>query len=529
MDNSFEALVKDRAVRQTVARESHLMFFHLYFPHYVKYPIAEFQKDIFRITEDQQNKLACIIAFRGSGKSTLVTFSYSLWAILGIQQKKFVLIICQTQAQARQHMANLKFELEQNRLLKSDLGPFREDQGSGDWAISSLVFQNTGARIMIASVDQSIRGIRHHEHRPDLLILDDIEDMASAKTYESRTKLFDWFTREIIPLGDIGTRTIIVGNLLHEDAIVMKLRRMMDGKELKGTYCWFPLLNEQQECLWPGKFDTWEKIEDLRLSVANEMAWRQEYLLEIISDSTRAVHPEWIQRYQEMPAFTNDNYYRGAFIGMDLAIADHEKADKTAMVVAHVFGWGDAAKIYIVPHPINERLDFPTCLERAKSLSSIYSFHNMKAKMFIEDNAYQKALPQMLQQDRYPAVGVPSKGDKRSRIALISPLIKNGSVLFPEAGCEELIMQLTGFGHENHDDLADALTLLVSEIWKSNDGYSPFSRIQKDTPPNNGQDGKYHSPYEVDISEEGPSGRYDPMLEHRGPKSITAGIMRKIF
>src|ERR1700691_4756895 len=224
MDDSFEALVKDRAVRQAVARERHLIVFHVYLPHYVKYPIEEDQKDIFRITEDQSNKLACIVAFRGSGKSTLVTFSYSLWATLGIQQKKFVLIICQTQAQARQHMANLKYELEHNTLLKSDLGPFREEVSGGDWAISSLVFQNTGARVMIASVDQSIRGIRHHEHRPDLILLDDIEDINSTKTFEGRNKTFDWFTREVIPLGDLGTRTIIVGNLLHEDSPVMRLR-----------------------------------------------------------------------------------------------------------------------------------------------------------------------------------------------------------------------------------------------------------------------------------------------------------------
>jgi len=108
---------------------------------------------------------------------------------------------------------------------------------------------------MIASVDQSIRGIRHREYRPDLLILDDVEDMDSAKKIEGRAKLFDWFTREIVPLGDIGTRTIIVGNLLHEDSLVMKLRRMIDRNELSGTYCWFPLVNERGVCLWHGKDD----------------------------------------------------------------------------------------------------------------------------------------------------------------------------------------------------------------------------------------------------------------------------------
>ena len=502
-DSAFDEIANNRAVRREVARQSHLMFFHLYFPHYVKYPIAEFQKDIFRITEDQSNKLACIVAFRGSGKSTLVTFSYSLWATLGIQQKKFVLIICQTQAQARQHMSNLKHELEHNKLLRSDLGPFKEDAGAGEWAISSLVFQNTGARIMIASVDQSIRGIRHREYRPDLLILDDVEDMGSAKTVEGRGKLFDWFTREIIPLGDIGTRTIIVGNLLHEDSLVMKLRRLIDREELKGTYCWFPLLNKNKECLWPGKFDTLEKIEELRQSVANELAWRQEYLLEIISDSTRAVHPEWIKYYKEIPKLTTDNGYRGSFIGMDLAISEREKADKTAMVVARVFGWGKDMRIYILPNPVNVRLDFPTCLDRAKALSSSLDV-GRRAKMYIEDNAYQRALPQMLELDGYPATGVQSQGDKHSRLALTGPSIKDGVVLFPETGCEELIMQMTGLGKENHDDLADGFSVLITELSKENKTYHPFPDIYKHRP----------EPGEDDYDDQFP---------------ITRGILKKIF
>ncbi len=511
---AFEALLNDRVLRQTVTKESHLLFFHMYFPHYIKFPIADFQRDIFSITEDEYNKLACIVAFRGSGKSTLVTFSYSLWATLGEQQKKFVLIICQTQAQARQHMFNLKYELEHNELLKSDLGPFREDVGSGEWAASSLVFQNTGARIMIASVDQSIRGIRHREYRPDLLILDDIEDLQSARTMEARAKLFDWFTREIVPLGDVGTRVIIVSNLLHEDSLVMRLGRMMRKGEIDGLWRFFPLLDKVGNCLWPAKFDTPAKIEALRRSIPSELAWRQEYLLEIVSDSTRVIHPEWIQRYKELPELTPNNYYRCSFIGMDLAIAEHEKADKTAMVVARVFYWREQTKIYILPHPVNEHLDFPTSLERAKALSSLYAHNNVKAKMFIEDNAYQKALPQMLQKEGYPAVGVPSRGDKRSRIAMISHLIKDGHVLFPETGCEELIAQLTGFGHENHDDLADALSLLVIEVWNSNDGYSPWPRSPNDKPTPQDTNG-YVSPYIVDSEEDEPRGYYDREFEYR--------------
>ncbi len=472
-EETLKAILTNRAVRQQIASQSHLMFFHLYFSHYVKYPLAEFQKDIFRITEDITNKLACIVAFRGSAKSTLVTFSYSVWAVLGVQQKKFVLIICQTQAQARQHMANLKYELEYNDLLKSDMGPFREDGETAEWAMSSLVFTNTGARVMIASVDQSIRGIRHRQYRPDLIILDDIEDVNSVKTYEGRTKVSDWFSREIVPLSDLGTRIIIIGNLLHEDSLMMRLKRKMESNSLEGVYRWFPLINDEGKCLWEEKFDTPSKIENLRQSITDEASWLMEYLLVATSDTTAAVQLEWIRHYKVIPPLSTQEGYRGAYIGMDLAISEKERADKTAMVVCRVFGWNKNTRIYILPKPVNERMDFPTTLEKAKTLSSTLDL-GKRSTMYIEDAAYQRALPQMLEKLGYPAVGVPSIGDKYSRLKLISNLIKDGTVLFPETGCEELIAQVTGLGNERHDDLADALSLVVAEVAKDSNGYSPF-------------------------------------------------------
>src|ERR1700682_4804671 len=131
MKNPSNELIRsistDRTVRQNVTRESHLFFFLVYFPHYVKYEVAPFQEEIFELTQDVSKKLVCIVAFRGSAKSTIVTFSYTLWAILGKQNKKYVLIVCQTRAQAKQHMMNIRYELETNDLLKSDLGPFREE------------------------------------------------------------------------------------------------------------------------------------------------------------------------------------------------------------------------------------------------------------------------------------------------------------------------------------------------------------------------------------------------------------------
>ncbi|MCC6290858.1 hypothetical protein IT398_02235 [Candidatus Nomurabacteria bacterium] len=471
--NLFESLARDRLVRQQVAKQSHLMFFHIYLPHYVKYPTAEFQKDIFRLTEDRSNNLTCIVAFRGSGKSTLITLSYSLWSILGEQQKKFVLIICRTQAQARQQMLNLKFELENNRLLKSDLGPFREETGGGDWAISSLVFQNTGARIMIASAEQSIRGIRHHEHRPDLLILDDVEDLNSTKTIEGRNKVFDWFTREVIPLGDIGTRVVLVGNLLHEDSLMMRLKQKMDTGDIKGVYRWFPLLDEEGRCLWPEKFDAPEKIDTLRRGVANEFAWQQEYLLRIVSDSSRVIFPEWIQYYAELPKGAKERVV-GVYVGVDLAISQKETADYTAIVTLILYSHKGELKLFVLPNVVNRRMTYPETIQTIKAVVKNLNYE-VAPTVVVESNGFQQIYADQLDIEGIEVESVKNTTDKRTRLALTSQYVQSGMIQFPARGAEALITQLTGFGVEHHDDLADAFAMAVMGSIETSENQRSFN------------------------------------------------------
>src|SRR6185295_2734295 len=221
-----QQIIGDNIVRRSVTRQSHLWFFHVYFSHYITYPTAPFQREIFALSENEAVKTLAIVAFRGSAKSTIMNLSYPLWAILGKQQKKYVLIAGQTQQQARQHLKNLKDELEHNELLRKDLGPFTEQED--EWNSYSLVLENYGARISAISTDQAIRGTRHGAHRPDLIICDDIEDLSSVKTRENRDKTFEWLTGEVIPAGDRNTRLIVIGNLLHEDSLLMRMRQAME-------------------------------------------------------------------------------------------------------------------------------------------------------------------------------------------------------------------------------------------------------------------------------------------------------------
>ena len=396
--------------------------------------------------------------------------SYPLWAILGKQQKKFVLILSQTQAQAKQHMMNLRRELEGNLLLKNDLGPFKEE--SNEWGATSLVFSQSNARITIVSTEQSVRGLRHDQHRPDLIIGDDLEDIASTKTREGRNKTYEWLTGEVVPAGDRGTRLVVIGNLLHEDSLIMRLKEDIVGGRLNGVFRSYPLL-QGQEILWPGKYPTMEAVEEERGKAANEYAWQREYLLNIVPAEDQVIDIRWIQYYDEIPAPIPviDHYtsHREIRIGLDLAISKRDTADYTALVPAMLYETKKGYRIYILPKIVNKRLSFPETLDMCKTVNETHKEKGIGGPTFVIENvAYQEALPQQLKEEGiWDVITVRPTGDKRSRLMLTSKMIKDGMILFPRQGAEQHIQQIVLFGVEKHDDLADAFSsLVISSIEK---------------------------------------------------------------
>lgn len=458
----FEKMRTDRLVRTEITKQSHFMFFCFYFAHYMKYPTAEFQREIFRLTESPANENFFVVAFRGSGKSTIITTSFPIWAILGRQQKKYVLIASHTRIQAKQHLMNLKSELENNELLKNDLGPFREE--SDEWGSYSLVFPKHNARITAVSIEQSVRGFRHFSNRPDLIIGDDLEDLASCKTKESRDKVYDWLTSEVIPAGDINTRLVIVGNLLHNDSLLMKIKKRIEEHAFDGVFKEYPFIGSDGKCLWSGKFNMPESIQNLKRSVGKEVAWQREFLLKIIPDEDQVIRPEWITYYKDIPLSSEKLPFRYAIIGTDLAISEKEYADNTAMVSAKVFGFGADLRILILPNPVNTKMDFPKTIRTIKELSRTVGKDRL-AKILVEEVAYQAAVTQTLKEEKFPAEGISLRGrDKRTRLNMSASAIQSGIVRFAHRGNEELIQQILGFGSENHDDLVDAFTLLVNHI-----------------------------------------------------------------
>lgn len=456
----LERIVSDPLVRREVTARSHGYFMPVYFSEYLKHPSAKFHSEMLEITERTDLKLGVVVAFRGSAKSTIFSLSYPIWSILGVQQKKFVLLISRTQTQARQLLQNIKAELERNELLQQDLGPFEEPQD--EWRASSIVLSKYDARITVLSADQSMRGLRHKSHRPDLIICDDIEDISSTKTQEGRDKTFNWFTSEIIPSGDLGTKLILVGNLVHDDSLIMRLKEKIDFGEVSGVFKSFPLIDKYGDCLWPEKFATPESLTELKKEVMSAKAWEREYLLRMIPDEGQIIDALWIRHYHDIP---DDMYQLGIYVGVDLAISKNTYADYTSMVPILVCEKDRKLYLYVLPKIVRKRLSFPeTCMEIKLLEYKLRTEYLLNPLFFIENVAYQEAIVQQLKEEDVNVEGVRPQGDKRERLSLTATPLSAGQIFFPFGESNELEQELINFGVEKHDDLADAFSLAVLEV-----------------------------------------------------------------
>ena len=228
----------------------------------------------------------------------------------------------------------------------------------------------------------------------------------------------------------------------------------------------YPLHDENNIVLWPGKYPTPGDIAIERKKIGSESAWQREYLLRIVPNEGQLIDPRWIQYYDELPT-KEEARFRYTATGVDLAISKNDTADYTAMVSGNIYNWDSDVTIYILPDPINKRWSFPETVDQIKILANTGDDYPY---FYIEEIGYQPALIEQLQHEGIRNVsGAKVHGqDKRARLALTTHLIKSGKVRFPRKGAEHLIQQLTGFGIEKHDDLADAFAILVLKTMQSN-------------------------------------------------------------
>jgi predicted phage terminase large subunit-like protein len=459
----LERLVDDPEIRRAAAKT--LKGFCLtYLPHHFPLELSDFFDEMCAALQDGDIKRLEMIGFRGCAKSTLASLALPLWAALEHpDQYPFIIMWADTRGQASINAASVQYELRNNELILRDYGHLKykkiDDprpeptlESDEDWQAMNCVLDN-GVRILSRSRGQKVRGLKHRQHRPKLVIADDVEGLDWVRTQENRDKSDRWFRGDVLPSIDEHGRAILIGNWLHTDGLMARLKNTGIFKVLE-----FSLLREGdgtdiERCTWKAKYPTQEAI-DLKRQELGDIGFRREMLLQVVPEEGQDVLPEDIHYYDD-PPFDDGNYLAH---GVDLAISTKESADYTAVVTGEVTWPAGKLEIYVQPHPVIRRMSFSDTMT---ALDNVRHSSNMSSEFFVEAVAYQQAAIEEMERRAFAVTPMHPIKDKRARLRVAARYIKMGVVKFPRAGCEQLMTQLLGFGSEKHDDAVDALVYLI--------------------------------------------------------------------
>lgn len=429
-------------------------FVFCYLSHYLTLKPAEFHPEmLLHLQEPSLAQYLAITGYRGCAKSTFAGLGLPLWTAAE-ELEQYIILINDTMPSSKLSIENIKFELEENELLIKDYGDFAAGiSKTKSWTSTNLLLAS-GIRIAGQSRGQKIRGKRHRQFRPGLVIGDDLEELSKVTKKEYRDGTEIWLTGDVIPsIEEDGGRLVIIGNMLHTDGIMARIKNgKIAGNIFK--YLEYPLIAKDGHVTWIGKYPDEAALKRQENKVGRT-AWMREYLLKVVPAEGRVIKEEWLTYYDKLPS-----ELQKSGVGVDLAISKTAAADCTTMVAGMVAYDNGLPKIYIMPNPVNEKLSSLETQRKMKDLSSFLKVY-ISPTFFVEDVAYQKAAIEYAQAQMLPVVGVRPGADKRARLAAAGTFIQNAMVLFPRRGCEDLITQLIGFGVEEHDDLADGLVYLI--------------------------------------------------------------------
>ncbi len=412
-----------------------------------------------RITSPRYTALA---APRGFAKSTLVSFLRPLWALCH-NEKHFIVLISNTHAQAVKFLQMIRYEFETNDALRRQypaLTPHKDKWS--DQEIELLRNGKLAHKVVAMGAGAQLRGLRFLQYRPDLLILDDVENEELVDSEIRRSDLKAWLDRTVLHV-NAQAQVIVIGTILHEASLLNTLTRQPDDDAKRAYGHWtrrvFQAL-ELDRSTWEG----YQSTEALtRLRDQDPEAFSQEKQNQPVGLGYKSF---------DKPAFWTERRFRGDWpaelsisITLDPASTNREYSDDTAIVVA---GWDSQARLWVLdeehakhddPDRIIERL--LAHYQRWTEHERLHPTHRFYA-VGIEKVAFQKFLIHQFKQTcalrkLHPYV-VELKGDrdKTRRIRELVPLFaQDRIVLRPEMTFLE--QQLRAFPKGAHDDVADAL------------------------------------------------------------------------
>lgn len=432
-----------------------------------------------------------LLAPRGAAKSTIGTLAYPLREALEAREP-YIWIVSDTMSQAHAHLENIKTELTGNeRLARAYPGACGK---GGRWRDGGIVLRN-GIAIEAFGTGQRLRGRRRMQHRPSLIVCDDLQNDRHIVSSAAREKSRSWFHGTLLKAGDPSSNVVNLATALHVEAIAMELlekpgwiskrfraigewpsnmglwetweRIYTDVENILSAEDAAAYYRDNKEAMDAGAWVLWPEHEDLyTLMKMRVESGRTAFEREKQNSPVNPEHCEWPESYFDEPLWYEQLPPAREIVGRTLALDPSKGREATrGDYSAFVFVALDRGGTYYVEADLARR-PVPEIVSDAVAI-----FERFRPDLFgVEANQFQELLRDDIEKAFFEA-GMPgvlvfpvlNTINKAVRIRRLGPLLSAKRLRF-KSGCAAtkiLVEQLKSFPVGDHDDGPDALEMSI--------------------------------------------------------------------
>ena len=443
------------------------------FPGIFTAPFSTLHDAIFTLINAGHKKIA-IAAPRGIGKTSIAR-TIANRAIL-FELCNFIVYVSNSATSAEMQTENMKRDLLSNRLVRNMFGNIKDQiteyTGGMDESFSKTAWTAFGRTFILPrGSGQQIRGLNWNNHRPELVIIDDLEDKEEIKNEQIRLKMKDWFDADLMKTEDKygdGCVFIYIDTIKHEDAILVDLMESPEWASIQLSICDenyksydtnymtdAEILTEVEEHRRKGNLDVFY-MERMNIPVAKEDAvFKSEYFkyFEDLGDELEVMgvdgKPEKVR--------ANDLLH--------VTICDPAKTVKVQSA--------ETAILTIAVHRRSKRIFFRDITHKRLYPDEIYDEMFRQVRLFrsfilgyevtgLNEFVSQPVLNECRVRSLFPIlVDLKAKGKKEERVASMAPYYRLGYMYHNKANCGPLEQQLLSFPRSKLWDVMDAACYII--------------------------------------------------------------------
>ena len=440
-----------------------------YVQDHIEVPSPAFHGEVYDKLEEGPLRLV-IRAFRGSAKSSIAR-TYILkciydgdtvarWIGLKTPTVQKIMFISSSLDVAVESLEFIKNQIDDNLGLRDDYPNY-----------TIMVWNQRMIRIRrpdgsIVEVRARGAGAKIRGFRPDILIIDDVEDDEGVVSEDQRAKLLNWLNSACINTLKPWQQLIVMGTNLHPLSLINTVSSRKGYEVMR-----FIVRQPDGASAWP---EYW--TEDMIRAKEDEIgkkAFLSEYMDAPIVGEFTIFEPHWFKHYDEKSAMFENHLSKGlrTVIAIDPAISRSESADYTAIVtLSSTFDrptehFARKGGVIRGRWPINKQVS---------EIVRLYEKFNASA-VLVETVAYQQALADEIKRwaeenrRNITVKELKRDADKERRAHAITGEAERGRIFFEETDPMQDIMlsELMMFPHGARDDLVDAVVDATTDnmIW----------------------------------------------------------------